>query len=172
MQQHNPKLKPVELLESEPPDPAAEPAPDSNAVWDLQKVLEERLLRPPELAETLEPAVLESPAPEQLPTAKSKLPIRLVKVLLGLAVVALFGWVPLRALLQTSSVEAIVNSRIVTVRAPIEGEVLAAPGGLSGTAVLAQNQPLLRIQNVRADRSRLDALNDQLGGLEIEKLDI
>ncbi|MCA0419850.1 MAG: hypothetical protein LCH80_14165, partial [Proteobacteria bacterium] len=48
------------------------------------------------------------------------------KVLLGAAVVAVFGLVPLRTLLQTSSVEAVVNARLMTLRSPIAGEVVAS----------------------------------------------
>jgi multidrug resistance efflux pump len=58
----------------------------------------------------------------------------------------------------------------VTVRAPIEGEVTAALTGLSGSGVIEKNESLLHIRNVRADRTRLDSLNDRLGGLRIERL--
>ena len=43
---------------------------------------------------------------------------RLGKVALGAICVALFGLIPLRTLMQNSSVEAVVNARIVTLRSP------------------------------------------------------
>ena len=51
---------------------------------------------------------------------------RLVKVLIGVLAVAVVGWLPVRALLETTSTEAVINARLVTLRAPIEGEI--APG--------------------------------------------
>ncbi len=33
------------------------------------------------------------------------------------------GWIPVRALLQTTSTEAVVNARLISLRAPIEGQV-------------------------------------------------
>jgi hypothetical protein len=50
---------------------------------------------------------------------------RFVKIALGIVLVVAFGWAPLRAMLATTSVEAIVNARIETIRAPIEGIVQA-----------------------------------------------
>ncbi|KYG98187.1 hypothetical protein SE91_06325, partial [Bradyrhizobium sp. DOA1] len=48
------------------------------------------------------------------------------KVAIGLAIVAVFGWLPLRAIWENSSVEAVLNSRLVTLRTPIGGRVAAA----------------------------------------------
>jgi hypothetical protein len=48
---------------------------------------------------------------------------RFLKIALGIGLVVAFGWAPLRAMLATTSVEAIVNARIETIRAPIEGIV-------------------------------------------------
>ena len=45
---------------------------------------------------------------------------RFLKIALGIGLVIAFGWAPLRAMLATTSVEAIVNARIETIRAPIE----------------------------------------------------
>ena len=52
---------------------------------------------------------------------------RLAKIALGIGLVVAFGWTPLRAMLATTSVEAIVNARIETIRSPIEGIVQALP---------------------------------------------
>ena len=45
-----------------------------------------------------------------------------LKALLGLALVAIAGWMPAQRLFEVSSVEAVVNARLVTVRAPINGD--------------------------------------------------
>lgn len=87
------------------------------------------------------------------PTAR-----RLGKVLLGAVAVAAFGLIPLRTLLQTSSVEAVVNARVMTLRSPIAGEVVALPADLASSEVLPQGAALLRLVNPRADRGRLDTL--------------
>ena len=51
---------------------------------------------------------------------------RFLKIAIGIGLVVAFGWAPLRAMLATTSVEAIVNARIETIRAPIEGIVQAS----------------------------------------------
>jgi multidrug resistance efflux pump len=95
---------------------------------------------------------------------------RLLKVVVGLAVIAVVGYMPVRTLLLTTSTEAVVNARLITLRAPIEGEVtvdgLAAKG--VGTEVGA-GVPLLKIVNKRAERGRVDDLRRQVQRLEGEK---
>ena len=91
------------------------------------------------------------------------------KVLLGAAVVATFGLVPLRTLLQTSSVEAVVNARLMTLRSPIAGEIVASPAELAASTALAQGSTLLRIVNPRADRGRLDELEQALAKLASQR---
>ena len=91
------------------------------------------------------------------------------KVLLGAAVVAVFGLVPLRTLLQTSSVEAVVNARLMTLRSPVAGEVVASTTELATSDALAQGSTLLRIVNPRADRGRLDELEQSLGKLASQR---
>jgi HlyD family secretion protein len=95
---------------------------------------------------------------------------RLLKSALGLALVIGVGWGPAQRLMQTTSVEAVVNARLVTLRAPIDGEVAEAPGTLQVGANLASGATLLRIVNRRADRSRLDDLRRTLEGLREEQL--
>ncbi len=92
---------------------------------------------------------------------------RAVKIALGLALVGALGWVPLRAILNTTSVEALVNARVETIRSPIEGIVAAIPGaavdwGLSGAA------PRLRIVDPLADHTHLDDLRRQHQALDAE----
>ncbi|HET9903527.1 MAG TPA: HlyD family efflux transporter periplasmic adaptor subunit [Xanthobacteraceae bacterium] len=93
---------------------------------------------------------------------------RTAKTLVGIAVVAVFGWIPLQALLQTSSVEAVVNSRVVTLRSPIDGEVVAGRTSLSDSGVIRRGAVVLRVVNPRAERARLDDLRRQLARLESE----
>src|SRR5260370_10188277 len=93
---------------------------------------------------------------------------RLLKAVLGLALVVFFGWMPLQALLVASSVEAVVNSRIVTVRSPIDGVVAATPRDFAAWSV-GKGAPLVRTVYGKTDRARLDDLNRLLGNLEDER---
>ena len=93
---------------------------------------------------------------------------RLVKAGVGIALLVTFGWMPLQTLLLASSVEAVVNSRIVTVRSPIDGVVAAAPHEFKAWSA-DKGAPVLRIRDDKADRSRLDDLRRQLGALEDER---
>ena len=63
---------------------------------------------------------------------------RLLKVGVGALLVLAVGWLPVRTLLQTTSTEAVINARLITLRAPIEGEIGA---GLGATAVGTQLEP-------------------------------
>ncbi len=93
---------------------------------------------------------------------------RFAKVALGVGLVVAFGWAPLRAMLATTSVEAIVNARIETVRAPIEGIVQAsAEKNANWSSTVAP--PKLTINNPYADRSRLDELRRDLNTLEAQQ---
>jgi multidrug resistance efflux pump len=94
---------------------------------------------------------------------------RLVKTALGLGVVAIVGYGPLQRLLQTSSVEAVVNARIITLRAPIDGEVQPGPNPLEFGSSLSRGEVLFRIVNRRADRARLDDLSRQVAQLREER---
>jgi multidrug resistance efflux pump len=94
---------------------------------------------------------------------------RLSKTALGLGIVAVLGFAPLQRLLQTSSFEAVVNARMITLRAPIDGEVQAGPHALDFGASLARGDVLFRIINSRADRSRVDNLTRQIEQLKDER---
>lgn len=89
---------------------------------------------------------------------RGKSPVRRVlKITAALAVLGLVGWQPVQRLLAYSSVEAVVNARLVTLRAPISGQVDGAVDLTPGAGVVA-GQLILSIKNPRADRSRLDDL--------------
>jgi multidrug resistance efflux pump len=94
---------------------------------------------------------------------------RLLKTALGLALVIVVGWGPAQRLMQTTSVDAVVNARLVTLRTPIEGEIAGAETGLAVGARVAPGTPLLRIVNRRADRTRLDELRRRIESLEYER---
>jgi multidrug resistance efflux pump len=94
---------------------------------------------------------------------------RVVKTLLALAAIAALGWTPLLRLLETTSAEATVNARLVTLRAPIDGTVLLSSQFADvGTTIVADEQ-LVRITNPRADRSQLDNLRRTISGIEAER---
>lgn len=99
----------------------------------------------------------------------SRIPLRFVKAAAGIAIVAVFGWLPLRALLQTSSVEAIVNSRLVTLRSPIDGKISSGAGLSGDPGIVAEGTLILRVVNTRGDHVRLDDLRSQMSRLENER---
>jgi multidrug resistance efflux pump len=82
----------------------------------------------------------------------------------ALAILAVFalGWLPLNRLLATTSAEAIVNSRVITVRAPIEGTVSLH---LDIGALLTSGDEIASIDNPRVDRSSVIALQHAKSGL-------
>ena len=90
------------------------------------------------------------------------------KIAIGLAIIAVFGWLPLRAVWENSSVEAVQNSRLVTLRTPIGGRVSAAQH-VTDDAKLEAGTVVLRVVNSRGDRTRLDDLRRQKSRLENER---
>jgi multidrug resistance efflux pump len=83
---------------------------------------------------------------------------RAAKSAAALAAVGLVVWMPAQRLFQTTSVEAIVNARTLTLRAPIDGTVSSVPTVLAVGATFPSGTALLRITNSRADRTRFDDL--------------
>ena len=107
---------------------------------------------------------------QEIPARSWFLTLRpVLKVAIGLAFVAVFGWLPLRAIWQTSSVEAVVNARLVTLRSPIEGEVSAKSGHPAASSMVNEGEVILRVVNARGDRARLDDLRRQMSRLENER---
>jgi multidrug resistance efflux pump len=86
----------------------------------------------------------------------------------ALAIAGLVVWIPMQRLFQTTSVEAIVNARTLTLRAPIDGIVLSALTDFAVGATFPSGTPLLRISNSRADRTRFDDLRRLEDRNEIE----
>ena len=81
---------------------------------------------------------------------------RLVRIGLGICLLAAAGAIYAPDILFTTSSEAIVNARIVTLAAPIDGRAVEAPPP-EGT-VVAADSPLLTIENPTVDRGRLQDL--------------
>ncbi len=111
------------------------------------------------------PSPLAAPPAPLAPAKKkpaSRTPRRLFKTLLGLAVIAAVGYEPVQRMAQTTSVEAIVNARIITLRSPIEGEVQTSSASRGAGAALARGDVLFRVVDPRADRGRVDDLSRQL----------
>ncbi|KAB2919000.1 MAG: HlyD family efflux transporter periplasmic adaptor subunit [Hyphomicrobiaceae bacterium] len=91
---------------------------------------------------------------------------RLLKAIVGALIVVVVGWMPLRSLLETTSTEAVVNARLITLRAPIEGQVVPTASGLGVGTEVERGTPVLRIVNPRAERGQLDELRRQIDRLE------
>lgn len=125
----------------------------------------------------LEAALKAQPLPrDPLEPQKSFASVRwasVVKTSAALAVIALFGWTPLQRLMATTSAEATVNGRLLTLRAPIEGDIATSDGKIDLGAAVDPGRPLIVISNPRVDRQHLDNLGRErnqlattLAGLE------
>ncbi|WP_338823187.1 HlyD family efflux transporter periplasmic adaptor subunit [Bradyrhizobium septentrionale] len=136
----------------------------------LQRDLQDRQdrLQPADDEPVSEPVNDSAPHPEA-PAGSGRWVRRLLKVGIGLALVAIFGWLPLKAVLQTSSVEAVVNARIVTLRSPIDGTVSAKPQSSTQLSVVHEGDTILHVVNARGDRVRLDDLRRQMSRMENER---
>lgn len=113
-----------------------------------------------------------APAPEMPPAAsdgdKRKPNLgKIVKSLLALVAVIALGWTPLQRFFQTTSAEATVNARLVTLRAPIDGQIVEDRGVDVGEE-LRPGREVFRVVNPRADRSRLDETRRLISQLEAE----
>jgi multidrug resistance efflux pump len=114
------------------------------------------------------PPGLETPT-RQRTASGSKWTWRAVKSAVGLAIVVVVGVGPMQRLFEFSSIDAVVNARLVSLRAPIDGKLEA--GAISPTigASVAKGIALLRITNTRADRTRLDDLRRLIDQIESER---
>jgi multidrug resistance efflux pump len=92
-----------------------------------------------------------------------------LKIAIGLLIVAVFGWIPLLAIWQASSIEAVVNARLVTLRSPIDGQVTTKSSLPAPVSMIAEGDTILRVVNSRGERTRLDDLRRQLSRLEAER---
>jgi multidrug resistance efflux pump len=98
----------------------------------------------------------------KLPTTTIR---RALKTLAALALIVALGWSPVQRLFSTTSAEATVNARVITLRSPIDGRIVDwRPETMVGAPLHSQER-LLQIENSRADRSRLDELQRTLATL-------
>ena len=74
---------------------------------------------------------------------------RILKSLLGVVVVVAAGWMPVRALLETTSTEAVINARLITLRAPIEGQIGPLGAATVGMEIAARCGSCLHCQPAR-----------------------
>jgi multidrug resistance efflux pump len=107
------------------------------------------------------PGPIEHEIPADMPSPKrgslvSRYGWRGVKSALGLLVVVIAGVGPIQRLLEFSSIEAVVNARLISLRAPIDGRIEDFAPTI-GTTV-PKGRLMLHISNSRADRARLDDL--------------
>jgi len=109
------------------------------------------------------------PAETERGTSRKTIAWRVVKTLVTLAAVISLGWTPLQRFLQTTSAEATVNARLVTLRAPIDGKVSMTANAAGVGTTIDAGAPLLNIEDQRADRTQLDTLRRQISGLESER---
>jgi multidrug resistance efflux pump len=108
-------------------------------------------------------------APAQARPAASSWLSPLLKTLAGLVLIVAVGWMPAQRLFQVSSVEAVVNARLVTVRAPIAGTVKLDAGRANVGDAIGVGAPLVTVADPRVDQSRLNDLRQELGNAEQER---
>jgi len=97
---------------------------------------------------------------------------RAAKISAGLAILGVVGVGPVQRLLEVSSVDAVVNARVVSLRSPIDG-ILEGPFRFPGIgAQMHAGVPVMRISNPRADQSRLDDLGRLIDQIEGERFAI
>jgi multidrug resistance efflux pump len=97
---------------------------------------------------------------------------RMVKAVLGLLITVVVGYLPAQRFLELSSSEAVVNARLVTIRSPIDGQVDIASALPEIGSRVAANTVLLRVNNPRADRGRLDDVRRLRDTVESERAGI
>ncbi len=136
----------------------------AQVVRSLQDALERSLKGAPAEPEVRAPDTKADPKPVGAPERTVR---RVVKIALGLGLVISLGWTPLKAMLTTTSVEALINARVETIRSPIEGIVEAAPD-VDRDWTSAGESPRLRIVDSLADHGRLDDLKRQHEALEAQ----
>lgn len=110
------------------------------------------------------PAEAETTADKTARTTRPLSPMhsRILKSVAGLVILVSVGWMPLQRLFQVSSVEAVVNAQVVTLRAPVGGVVSEAADPLRvGSAVVSGNV-LMTVQNARADHAGIERVKENL----------
>ena len=94
---------------------------------------------------------------------------RLTKTVAALVLAIALGWMPLQRMLLVTSAEATVNARVLTLRSPIDGQIVDWRRNSRVGTVLQSGDIILRIEDIRADRSRLDELRRSQSTLENQR---
>ena len=152
---------------------SARPAAEKKKTFDAraqQALLADELKLPGDPSKEIpaDPAALS----KTIASPPSNLISPLVKSIVALSIVALLGLMPTMRLLSTTSAEAIINARVITLRAPIEGPVVSVASLLQVGEEYKAGQPILRISNPRSDHSKLDAITRNTESLQIERTSI
>jgi len=153
--------------------------PNSARVHDaatLQRLLQQEFATeipaPPKVEvapDAVAPTPIATPVAKPISLAAHPWASRLVKSAVGLALLIAVGIMPAQRLLQVASVEALVNARLVMIRAPIDGVVTANGAAAQPGAQIAAGSPLATVVNQRVDDRRLVEAQDRLEDLRAEK---
>ncbi|MGE5548526.1 MAG: HlyD family efflux transporter periplasmic adaptor subunit [Solirubrobacterales bacterium] len=88
---------------------------------------------------------------------------RNARVLLGLGLVGLGGWAVMPGMIHPISTDAMVNAEVVTLRAPVEGQ-LQVPGTLAVGERVATGDTVAWVRAIRPETVRRDGLALDLAG--------
>jgi multidrug resistance efflux pump len=102
--------------------------------------------------------------PGRGPVLRRRIRLALGAVLLLLAAWLTVSWLTAPSVWYVTSTQAVVNARILTVYAPIEGTVTEAPPAV-GKAVTA-GSPLVEVENPLVDNSHLEELRTEAASLD------
>jgi len=81
---------------------------------------------------------------------------RIARIVIGVVVICLALWAFVPGMIYPISSNAIVNAQVMTIRAPIQGEVTKIPS--AETLAIKKGDIIARIEDSRIDRSKLAAL--------------
>ena len=111
----------------------------------------------------------EAAKPRPRPSRLAAFAGRSGKLCIAVGALVVFGAAPFRTMLTATSAEAIVNARVVTLRAPMDGTVESAPKE-AFTGISRRGVSLARIVGESGDRFRFDDLTRELNVLHDEKI--
>ena len=94
---------------------------------------------------------------------------RVIKTVAALLLAIALGWMPVQRLFLVTSAEATVNARVLTLRSPIDGQIVDWRRNSRVGTLLHSGETILRIENPRADRGRLDELRRNQSALEHQR---
>lgn len=110
-----------------------------------------------------------APTPTRLSKPLSPMSSRILKTVAGLAILLTVGWMPMQRLFQVSSVEAVVNAQVVTIRAPIGGVIAEGLEGLRVGSTVPAGWKLATVANARADHIAIERAAEELGAAREEQ---